>query len=97
MTRTLSLKPYVLLELGDGSDNTHILAMKSQRSYPAVRSFVTASVRRIDLDVLASVLTNGAGLTEEQVLDLRLGDLFEFVNLGRPGKGDQEKESKSDT
>lgn len=74
----LRFKPNILLSLGQGADNVHVLALRSQRSYPTTHDYVSGDSKRIDLELLTSLLIDGLGMTREQMLDLRLGDLFEF-------------------
>ncbi len=82
MAWRLRLNGSKLLNIGCGADNVHKLALKSKRSYPAVKSYVEdPDKNRIDLDVLGSILVDGQGLTPEQILNLRLGDVFECVEV----------------
>ena len=82
MAGRLRLNGAKLLTIGRGADNVHKLALESKRSYPAVKSYVEdPDKNRIDLDVLGSILVDGQGLTPEQMLNLRLGDVFEYVEI----------------
>ncbi len=65
-----------------GSANPHQLALKARVSSPTVAKYVNQpdSVQVVDMAVLASLITEGFGLTKRQALDLRLGDLFELVD-----------------
>ena len=52
-------------------------------SYPTVHKYLTRpdDVQHMSLDVLYGLL-RGVGLTSEQAAQLKLGDLFEFVDAG---------------
>jgi len=71
----------VLLELGH-VPNAHQLALRSGVSVPTVAKYINKPEKSetITGEVLASILLNGLQLTEKQVLDLRIGDLFEFFD-----------------
>jgi hypothetical protein len=77
----LIFKKGVLLELS-GLPNPHQLALKSRVSSPTMAKYVNVpeSSEVIDASVLASILTDGLGLSKDEALNLRLGDLFEFYN-----------------
>ncbi len=77
----LVFKKGVLLDRS-GSDNPHQLALKARVSSPTVAKYVNApeSVQVVDMAVLASLITEGFGLTKRQALDLRLGDIFEITD-----------------
>jgi hypothetical protein len=64
-----------------GLENAHQLALKSRVSYPTVERYINTPEKSVSLDtgVLASILLEGLGLTQEAALNLRLGDLFKFV------------------
>lgn len=74
------IKKQVLLELS-GLGNPHQLALRSNVSYPTVNKYVnnTESVDAIDAEVLCSILLNGVGLSKEQILEMKIGDLFEIL------------------
>jgi hypothetical protein len=38
----------------------------------------TDGIRSIDLDVVSALLSDGCGLSADQVREMRLGDLFEI-------------------
>ena len=80
---TLRVKKGVILKLGRGADNIHALSMRSQRSYQAVHDFATGIQKRLDLEVVSSILLSGLGMTQAEVLDLRIGDLLEFVPMNQ--------------
>ncbi len=77
----LIFKKGVLLDRG-ASENPHQLALKARLSYPTVAKYAEkpATVQVVDMAVLASLITEGFGLTKRQALDLKLGDLFEIVD-----------------
>lgn len=82
----LRLKGSRLLEIGSGAKNPHQLAMRSGVSYPTAQIYVheADNIVKMDVKILASMLIDGLGLTREQVLDLRLGDLFEIERIPEP-------------
>jgi hypothetical protein len=68
-----------ILRIGKGAENVHQLALRSQRSYPAVKEYTEQQDKsRIDLDVLASILIDGQGLSPDEMMNLRLSDVFNF-------------------
>ena len=76
----LILKKQILLSLS-GLDNPHQLALRSQVSSPTVNKYVNnpETVDAIDAQVLSSILLNAAGFSPEKILDMKLGDIFEFA------------------
>jgi hypothetical protein len=89
MTRTntivmgkLVVRPDVLMSRA-GVDNSHRLAMKSRVSAPSMGRWIKRpeKLQIIYLEVLYSVLRFGWGLTHKEILNVRLGDLFEIVDI----------------
>lgn len=82
---TFRLKGRDLLSLGGGAENAHQLSLRSRLSWPTVYKYITTPERitTISMDVLAGLLIDGLGLTAAQILDMRFGDLFEYVS--KPG------------
>jgi hypothetical protein len=72
-----------LLHLGAGAENAHKLALRSQKSYPAIRGYIDDSDgrARIDLDVVTAILVDGLGFTYDQLLDLKIGEVFKLVEV----------------
>jgi hypothetical protein len=63
-----------------GVDNLHQLHLRSGVSWQTTHKYVTnKEIASVDLTVLADLLTDGVGLTPEEIANLRLGDIFEFV------------------
>jgi len=81
MASRLRLKGSAILNIGRGAINAHQLSLRSQKSYPSVSSYTKDpnDLAMIELEMLACILMEGQGLTADEVLDLRLGDLFEIV------------------
>lgn len=79
-TRQLTLKGKNIFSIS-GLDNVHQLALQSGVSAQTAYKYASEPerVHAIDLAVLTRFLVNGAKLTEEQVLNLRLGDILEFA------------------
>ena len=65
-----------------GAENAHQLALKSQVSYPTVDRWVNRpeTVKSIDSTVLAALLAHGWGLSADEILNLKLGEVFELEN-----------------
>ena len=82
-TKALRIRGADLLKLGDGADNAHRLALRSRKSYPAIRGYIDGSdnKERIDLDVITAILVDGLGFTYDQVLDMRIRDIFKLVDI----------------
>jgi hypothetical protein len=81
--KALRVRGSELLTIGDGAENAHKLALRSRRSYPAIRGYIddAENRERIDLDVLTSILVDGLGFTYEELLDLRIRDIFRLVEI----------------
>ncbi len=77
------IRPGVLLAKS-GTSNPHQLAMKARVSAPTAAKYVNTpeAVQVVDMAVLAAILTEGFGLSPRQALNLRLGDIFDFVDDG---------------
>jgi hypothetical protein len=78
--RKIVFKNGALMELAK-VDNAHRLAMRAGVSYSAVTKYVNhpETVDALDMTVFASLLLRGLELSPDAALDLRIGDLFEFV------------------
>ena len=73
------LKGQAILEKS-GLKNSHQLALRARISAPTASKFIIQpeNVKYLDTEVLARMLVDGCGLTPEQILDMRLGDIFEL-------------------
>ena len=80
---TFRLKGATLKQMAKraGIDNKHQLSMKAGISYPSSVTWMTEpeKLESIHLPSLAGILIDAFGMTPSQALDLRLGDLFEYV------------------
>jgi hypothetical protein len=78
----LRLKGQKLLSMSK-MPNPHQLALKVQMAAPTVHRYVIQSdrVMAIDLQVLPQLVMRALDLTPEQLLDMKVGDLFEFVDF----------------
>ena len=66
--------------------NKHRLSLTEQVSYPTVHKYFSGEdIRNFSGDVLYAILVTGMGLTLDQASELRLGDVFEFVENGEVG------------
>ncbi len=65
------------------TENAHQLAMKSKVSYPTIDRYINKSNEIVSIDsaVLAKILIDGMGLTIAQAKELRLGDIFDIVEV----------------
>ena len=81
MAGTLRLLGRSLLKLGKGAKDIQDLSYKSRVTYPTVHRFVNKpdKVKLLDLKVIPNVLLDGLELTPEEMMELRLKDLFEYV------------------
>ncbi|HEY6072582.1 MAG TPA: hypothetical protein VIV15_04115 [Anaerolineales bacterium] len=80
-TRRLAIKGAALLKRsGETNANqlAHKLRVAAQTAYKYVHT--PEELTSIDCKVLAAILLDGFGLTEKQALDVRLGELFEFID-----------------
>jgi hypothetical protein len=57
------------------------LAKDGDVSYPTIHKYITdpESVQMISSEVLFGILINGLGLTVDEVKQLKLGEVFDFV------------------
>lgn len=78
----LILKGKKLLEMS-GTSNAHQFSLKAQMSYPTVEKYVNRPEKMVQFDaiILANLLTYGLGMNAEQAKELRLGDIFEIVEV----------------
>lgn len=79
--KRLALKGEVILKIS-GFENVHQITLHSMISVQTGYKYLQDSrnVKSLDLKVLASLLMDGAGLTPNQVLEMKIGDLFELVD-----------------
>ena len=65
-----------------GLANAHQLSLKARASYPTVEKYVNRPESLVSMDcaVLAALLLDGLELKQDQALDLRLGDIFKFID-----------------
>lgn len=61
--------------------NKHRLSQRGRISYPTVRKYLSGSgdVTAFDGRVLYAILVEGMGYSPEDVAQLRVGDVFDFV------------------
>lgn len=87
MTNKIQQKRFVfigkkLLEKS-GLDNIHQVTLRARIStFTGYKYFNTPeNVKSVDMKVLASILIDGIGLSPKQVLEMKIGDLFELVDV----------------
>jgi hypothetical protein len=63
------------------TSNPHQLALSVQMAAPTVHRYVVQSDRvlALDLQVFPSLVMRALNMSQEQFLDMKIGDLFEFV------------------
>ncbi len=77
----------VLLALS-GLQNPHQLALRARVSSPTVARYVNEPDAVVAMDgfVIAALLTDGLGKSKEEILAMKIGDLFELVDTDRDGE-----------
>lgn len=62
-------------------DNPHQLALKAQVSQPTIQKYIVHSkdVKQIDTAVMAALLMRGLEMTREEILNMKIGELFDLV------------------
>ena len=63
-----------------GLPNTHQLSLQARISAQTAYKYVDKpeDIQAVDCSILASILLDGVGLSVEEVLNMRVGDLFEL-------------------
>jgi len=90
-TGTFRLKGSSLLARAKENDveNRHQLAMKSNISHQSIYSiFDGEPMKQIDLRVLSRLLILGVGYTPEELMNVKFGDIFEYVDENEIGAAD---------
>jgi len=64
-----------------GLESYHRISLQARVTYPTVRLWLQdeSTVVSLHLPSLAGLLVDGLGLTPQQALSLRLGDLLDYV------------------
>ena len=70
-----------------GFDNHHRISLQARVTYPTVQFWLQdePAVESLHLPSLAGLLVDGLGMTPEQALSLRLGDLLDYVPMDGRG------------
>ena len=64
-----------------GIENAHQLSMEAKITYQTVyKYFDSEGMKALDLRVLAQLLLSGVGYTQEELMDVKFGDIFEYIN-----------------
>lgn len=83
------LKGQALLALGKlrGIENAHQIHLRSGVSWPTIYRYIENpdQVQSINLDSLAGFLIDGLGLSPDEVVGLKFGDVFEYVPSEKKG------------
>ncbi|MEA3327793.1 MAG: helix-turn-helix transcriptional regulator [Chloroflexota bacterium] len=80
---TFRLKGIFLLSRAkeNGVENRHQLAMKSNISHQSIyKIFDGEPMKQINLRVLSRLLILGVGYTPEELMNVKFGDIFEYVD-----------------
>lgn len=83
------IKGRELLKLGNAR-TAHQLAMRTQVGWTTMQKYMASEKKRdqmryIDLEILYSIFANGLGLSDEEILNLKIGDVFDISrNTRRP-------------
>jgi len=82
--KRLVLKGKSILALS-GEPNAHRLSLKARISYPTVDRYINRpeKLSAFGSEVLASILTDGTGLSIAQILSMPLGEVFDIVDDGK--------------
>jgi hypothetical protein len=77
----LVLKGRALLEKS-GLDNVHQVSLEARLSAQTAYKYLQTpeNVSSLDLRVLLSILRDGLKLTDRQILDMKVSDLFEIAH-----------------
>jgi hypothetical protein len=77
-SKKLAFRGGKILELSTEPTNAHKIHLQSSVSYPTVHNMLARpeAVQRMDLTALYKVLSAGLGLSDDEILNLKLGDLF---------------------
>lgn len=64
-----------------GLENHHQISLQARVTYPTVKLWLQKDpeVESIHLGTLAGLLVDGLGMAPREALDLRLGDLLEYL------------------
>ena len=79
---TFRLKGSSLLDKAkqNGVENMHQLHLESRVTYQTIQKYMKESeLPSIDLHVLACLLLDGVGYTPEELMNVKFGDIFEYV------------------
>ncbi len=81
--KRLRFKGECMLAIGKGAKNAHQLALRSRVSYPTILRYITMphEIQAYDAMVLPAILIDGQGIAPEELLNMRLGDLFDLVDV----------------
>ena len=88
---TFRLKGSSLLTKAEenGIENRHQLAMASGISYQSIlKLFDGEPMNQLNMHILAKLLINGVGYTPEDLENVKLSDIFEYVNEEEMGTAD---------
>lgn len=66
-----------------GLGNIHQVTLRARISAQTGYKYLQTpeNVKSVDMKVLASILIDGIGLSPKQILEMKIGDLFELVDV----------------
>ena len=78
--KRLVLKGENLLELS-GEKNVHQLSLRARVSAQTAYKYIHSpnEIIALDMKIVVSLLMDGAGLTAKQVLEMKIGELFDLI------------------
>lgn len=81
--KKLVLKGPAILTLSPHAENVFQLSKRCGVMYATLHRYVKNSkqVKGIDLTTFGSMLSAGLGLDDDSIKDLRIGDLFEIIDV----------------
>lgn len=91
-TGTFRLKGSSLLARAkkNGVENRHQLGLEAKVSHQTIYAiFDGEPMMQIDLRVLAKILILGVGYTPEELMNVKFGDIFEYVDEDDLGAADE--------
>jgi len=76
----LVLRGDKVMKMGEGAENPHQLSMRAGVSYTTVARYVERSetIQTLDLKVFPTLVVRGLKVSPQQLLDMKIGDLFSF-------------------
>ena len=91
-TGTLRLRGSSLLDRAKsnkGVENKHQLSYEARVAYNTIlKYFDEDGMKALDLRVLCTLLIQGIGFTPEELMNVKFGDIFEYIENYQDGAAD---------